>query len=189
MKSSEFTNKLLSKSTRKKLRKQIDNWKHSIAAGEFQIVLNAYLNNREENLYKVKFDQSWIYKTILDKKLKDKLEKCENIVYIGCGLYPYSLLDMFKRYPNIKYHGVEISEKRAILARLIVEETPAKGSITIYTSDGGKFDYSFLGDEDMAFISVDVAQSEVISQIVKTSGAQIFTCAPYKSSYLNGMFT
>jgi len=189
MKSSEFTNKLLSKSTRKKLRKQIDNWKHSIAAGEFQIVLNAYLNNREENLYKVKFDQSWIYKTVLDKKLKDKLEKCENIVYVGCGLYPYSLLDMYKRYPHINYHGVEISEKRAILARLIVEETPAKGSITIYTSDGGKFDYSFLGDEDLAFISVDVAQSEVISQIIKTSGAQIFTCAPYKSSYLNGMFT
>jgi len=33
------------------------------------------------------------------------------------------------------------------------------------------------------------SNSEIYEQIIKTSGAQIYSCAPYKSSYVNGIFT
>ena len=181
MKSSDFTNKLL--------KQKISNWKNSIANGEFTTVLEAQIQNDLSRLYKVKFDNSWIYKTILDKKIKNKLAECKNIVLVGCGLYPYSLFDMHRRFPEIKYHGIEISEKRAKLAKIITEETPAKNAIEIHCCAGEEFDYSFLGDEDMIFISVDVVENKIFEQIIKTSRAQIFSCAPYKSSYVNGIFT
>ncbi len=181
MKSSEYTKKLL--------RKTIKNWKHSIANGEFSLVVDAKRKEKLDKLYKVPFEQSWIYKTVLDNKIKNKLNESNNIVLVGCGLYPYSLFDMHRRYPKIKYHGVEISEKRAALAKIVTAETPAKDSLTIHCCAGEDFDYSFLSDEDMIFISVDVVQSKIYEQIVKTSRAQIYSCAPYKSSYLNGIFT
>lgn len=179
MKSSEFTEQVL--------KNKINNWKESIANGEFKLVLNAHLQNNLSRLYRVKFDQSWIYKTILDNKIKSKLKECKNIVLVGCGLYPYSLFDMHFRYPNINYHGIEISEKRAKLAKLVTKETPAKDDLTIHCCAGEDFNYSFLSDEDMIFISVDVAQNKIIEQIIKTSRAQFYSCAPYKSSYINGI--
>jgi len=181
MKSSQFTKDLI--------KKHIKRWKNTIANGEFQVVLNAQLNNSLDRLYKVEFNQSWIYKTILDNKIKRKLKTCKNIVLVGCGLYPYSLFDMHRRFPEIKYHGIEISEKRAKLAKIITEETPAKDALTIHRCAGEDFDYSFLGDEDMIFISVDVNETKIINQIIKTSKAQFYSCAPYKSSYVNGIFT
>jgi|TARA_E500000318_G_scaffold32954_1_gene32603 tRNA G46 methylase TrmB len=181
MKSSEYTKELV--------KKRIKNWKDTIANGEFLQVLNAQRNDKMGSLYKVLFDRSWIYKTILDNKVKNKLDTCNNIVLVGCGLYPYSLFDMHQRFPHIKYYGIEISKKRANLAQIVVDETPAKDNITICCSSGENFDYSFLGDEDMIFISVDVVQDKIIDKIVKTSGAQIYSCAPYKSSYVNGIIT
>ena len=75
MKSSQYTKDLL--------KKQIKNWKNTIANGEFQTVLNAQLKGRLDRLYKVEFSNSWIYKTILDKKIKKNLEVCNNIVSAG----------------------------------------------------------------------------------------------------------
>jgi len=181
MKSSKYTKELI--------KKNISNWKNSIANGEFEVVVDAKRKNNLGKLYKVLFKNSWIYKTVLDKKLKDSLGECKNIVLVGCGLYPYSLYDMHRRYPHIKYHGVEISEKRALLAKLITDETPAKADITIHCSAGEDFDYSFLTGEDLVFISCDVKQSKIVSQVYKTSEAQVLPCAPYKSSYVNGIFT
>jgi len=181
MKSSQYTKDII--------KKQIKNWKNTIANGEFQTVLNAQLSGCLDRLYKVEFKNSWIYKTVLDKKVKKKLEVCNNIVLVGCGLYPYSLFDMHRRYPYIKYHGIEISKKRAKLAKIVTKETPAADNLIIHCCSGEDFDYSFLSDEDMIFISVDVNQNKIIKQIIKTSRAQFYSCAPYKSSYVNGIFT
>jgi len=177
------------KYTENNIKKKIKNWKDNIADGEFKLVLQAQLDNDLKRLYNVKFNQSFIYKTILDNKIKAKLNSCINIVLVGCGLYPYSLFDMHRRYPNINYHGIEISEKRAKLARIVVDKTPAKEALQIHCCDAAEFDYSFLEDEDMIFISVDVVQNKIIEQIIKTSRAQFYSCAPYKSSYVNGIFT
>ena len=181
MKSSQYTKDLI--------KKQVKDWKNTIANGEFQTVLNAQLQDSVERLYKVEFRNSWIYKTILDKKIKKNLDSCKNIILVGSGLYPYSLFDMHRRFPNINYHGIEISEKRAKLAKIITAETPAKDGLKIYCCAGEEFDYSFMSDEDMIFISVDVNETKIYEQIIKTSRAQIYSCAPYKSSYVNGIFT
>ena len=58
MKSSQYTKDLI--------KKQVKDWKNTIANGEFQTVLNAQLQDSVERLYKVEFRNSWIYKTILD---------------------------------------------------------------------------------------------------------------------------
>jgi hypothetical protein len=71
MKSSQYTKDLI--------KKQIKVWKNTIANGEFQIVLNAQLKGCLDRLYKVEFSNSWIYKTILDKKIKKNLNNCKNI--------------------------------------------------------------------------------------------------------------
>ena len=181
MKSSQYTKDLI--------KKQIGNWKNTIANGEFQTVLNAQLKGKVEKLYTVEYSNSWIYKTILDNKIKKKLDTCKNIVLVGCGLYPYSLFDMHRRFSDINYHGSERSEKRAKLAKIVTAETPARDNLKIYCCAGEDFDYSFMSDEDMIFISVDVNENKIYEQIIKTSGAQIYSCAPYKSSYVNGIFT
>lgn len=181
MKSSQYTKDLI--------KKQIGNWKNTIANGEFQTVLNAQLKGKVEKLYTVEYSNSWIYKTILDNKIKKKLDTCKNIVLVGCGLYPYSLFDMHRRFSDINYHGIERSEKRAKLAKIVTAETPARDNLKIYCCAGEDFDYSFMSDEDMIFISVDVNENKIYEQIIKTSGAQIYSCAPYKSSYVNGIFT
>ena len=181
MKSFQYTKDLI--------KKQIGNWKNTIANGEFQTVLNAQLKGKVEKLYTVEYSNSWIYKTILDNKIKKKLDTCKNIVLVGCGLYPYSLFDMHRRFSDINYHGIERSEKRAKLAKIITAETPARDNLKIHCCAGEEFDYSFMSDEDMIFISVDVNESKIYEQIIKTSGAQIYSCAPYKSSYVNGIFT
>ena len=181
MKSSKFTDK--------NINSKISEWKSKIAGGEFDRVVAAKSNNNLDSLYKVSFKESWIFKTILDNKIKYRLEECRNIILVGCGLYPYSLFDMHKRYPDIKYYGIEISKKIAKLAKIITTETPAKDSLSIHCCDGAEFDYSFLKDEDMVFISCDVLENKIFEQIIKTSRAQIYSCAPYKSSYVNGIFT
>ena len=181
MKSSKFTDS--------DLVKKIKNWKDQIASGELQQVIAAKNQQNLSSLYKVQKKNSWVYKTILDNKIKYKLKDCKNLILVGSGLYPYSLLDMHKRFPDIKYHGIERSQKRAKLSELIINETPAKGSITIHCCMGEDFDYSFLADEDMVFISVDVNENKIVEKVIKTSRAQIYSCAPYKSSYVNGIFT
>lgn len=178
-----------SKYTKELLKKSIKNWKNSISNGEFQTVLHAKRNDNLHKLYNIKKDHSWIYKTIEDKKLRKNLQTCNNIVLVGCGLYPYSLFDMHKRFPKIKYHGVEISDKRVKLAKIILEETPAKDDIIIYCSAGEEFDYSMFDEDDMIFISCDVISGNITKRIYETSKAQVFPCAPYKSSYVNGIFT
>ena len=71
--------------------KTIKNWKHSIANGEHSLVVDAKRKEKLDKLYKVPFEQSWIYKTVKDNKIKNKISESNNIVLVGCGLYPYSL--------------------------------------------------------------------------------------------------
>ena len=34
----------------------------------------------DKSLYKVEFSNSWIYKTVLDNKIKNNLDSCKNII-------------------------------------------------------------------------------------------------------------
>ena len=107
---------------------------------------------------------------------------------VGAGLYPYSMFDLHKQYPHIKQVGLEIDNKRAIIARKLTKESPAKDMIKIITIDGINFDYSWMAPEDFAFISVDVDGEQIFNKVLKTSKAQPLVCAPYKNTWLRNLF-
>ena len=97
-------------------------------------------------------------------------------------MYPYSLLDMYKRFPDKNYYGLEISESFCKLARKIIDKTPT--NVQIINADAFEFDYGNFEIDDMIFISCDVESEKTIKQIVKTSEAQFWVCAPYEKVWM-----
>lgn len=177
MKSSEFT-------------KTRDEWKRRNIDSELLRIRKHFIKGEVENLYKYIYARySWIYKTIIDKNLKKNLKKADKILLIGSGMYPYSLIDMYKRFPDKKYFGIEILPACAELSRKILENTPAKDSIKIFTDDGAKFNYDEFSEDDMIFISCDVDTKDVVAQIIKTSGAQFWVCAPYEKIWIKNLLS
>lgn len=134
--------------------------------------------------YRLAEPNSWIFKTLLEKKQKKLFDTCSKLVMVGCGLYPYSMYDIHKKYKHIKQIGIEIESKRAGVAKSLVLNSPAKNSIGIINMDGLDFDYSKLGDDDLIFISCDVDNEEIIKKVIKTSKAHFFVCAPYDRAWL-----
>ena len=53
-----------------------------------------------------------------------------------------------------------------------------------YLCDAFDFDYSWLGIDDLIFISVDVEHKRIFSKIIETSKAQLHVCAPYDNTWL-----
>jgi hypothetical protein len=94
------------------------------------------------------------------------------------------MFDVHKQYPHITQVGLEIDPKRAIISRKLIEASPAKQSIKIVTCDAHDFDYSWLGIDDLIFISVDVEHKRIFSKIIETSKAQPHVCAPYDNTWL-----
>lgn len=164
-------------------------WKKNIEISEMRKIIDYKNAGRLSELYEVDKKESWILKTIDDKKYRWKLKECKQLIHVGTGMYPYSLLDMYQRFPHIKYIGLEMVEQRAQLSEIIINATPAKGFIEIKVADGSTYDYSHMTDEDMVFIGSDVETDPVFNQVLKTSGAQVFPCAPYKNIWLTRVIT
>jgi tRNA G46 methylase TrmB len=176
------------KYTLKDVQKEEADWKDLILQnevtllGHFSVLGLHYAYDEAEH-------NAWIVKTLVDKKQRYKFKNCNSIVLVGCGLYPYSMFDLHKQYPHIKQVGLEIDSKRAIVARKLIKESPAKNAIKIITTDGLDFDYSWMTQEDFVFISVDVDGENIFSKILKTSKAQPLVCAPYKYTWLKNLAT
>ena len=130
---------------------------------------------------------AWIYKTLLDKKRTSLFKTCKNLVLVGSGMYPYSMFDIQKKYKHIQQVGIEIDEKRASVGREIVTKSPAKDHIHIVTCDGYDYDYSYLLEDDLVFISCDVDNKKLMNKIMETCKAHIFICAPYEKSWLRAL--
>lgn len=166
-----------------KYTKARNQWKQDQIDSELIRIQKHFRRGDVENLYRfIYVRHSWIYKTINDNKLRPKLELAEKILLVGSGMYPYSLMDMYKRFPDKKYYGLEISSSFCKLAKKILKNTPAKINITC--GDGFEFDYSNFNEDDMIFISCDVDSEKVINQITKTSRAQFWICAPYEKVWM-----
>ena len=163
-----------------KARKQ---WKQDQIDSELIRIKKHFKRGDVENLYRfIYVRHSWIYKTILDQRLKPRLKVADKILLVGSGMYPYSLLDMYKRFPDKNYYGLEISKSFCNLSKKIINKTPAK--IEIIHVDAFEYDYSNFGIDDMIFISCDVESEKTIEQIVKTSSAQFWICAPYEKVWM-----
>jgi hypothetical protein len=130
---------------------------------------------------------AWIYKTLLDKKRTSLFKKCKNLVLIGAGMYPYSMFDIQKKYKHIQQVGIEIDKKRSSIGKDLVEKSPAKEHIQIVTCDGNDYDYNYLLEDDLVFISCDVDNKKMMTTIMETCKAHIFICAPYEKTWLRAL--
>ena len=178
-------------SSNKYTMKDIENsekiWKFYVAENEIRL-LQTYKNNDELHLAYDKAEKNaWIVRTLRDKKQRYLFNTCKNLIMIGSGIYPYSMFDVHRQYPHINQIGLEIVEARAILSRKLVEASPAKDKITILCKDAINYDYSWLGHDDLIFISVDVDHNKIVEKVLKTSKAHINVCAPYDKTWLKNL--
>ena len=127
---------------------------------------------------------SWIYKTLLEKKKLPLFKKCSKLLLVGSGLYPYSLFDIHKKFKHIKMLGIEIEESRYSASKQLVEGGPARDKIKILKLDGIDFDYSRLEDDDLVFISCDVDSDDIYKKVLETSKAHVYICAPYNRQWM-----
>jgi len=155
--------------------------------------MNSWANAQNVNkrrallAYRKAETNAWIYKTLLDKKKTSLFKKCKNLVLIGSGMYPYSMFDIQKKYKHIQQVGIEIEDKRAAIGRDLVIKSPAKDYINIVTCDGYDYNYEYMLEDDLVFISCDVDNKKMTSKIMETCKAHIFICAPYEKSWLRAL--
>jgi hypothetical protein len=161
-----------------------EKWQALLIKDEMRQITKFSQNKRLELAYETAEHNAWIVRTLRDKKQRYRFPKCKNLIMIGSGLYPYSMFDVHKQYPHITQVGLEIDSKRARISRKLIEASPAKQSIKIITCDAHDFDYSWLGIDDLIFISVDVEHKRIFSKIIETSKAQPHVCAPYDNTWL-----
>ena len=174
----------LSRFTIDEFKKQEESWKYLIAQAEISL-LKAHLVHRfPERAYKKAEKNSWIVKTLMDKKERYKFKSCKNLIMIGSGLYPYSMFDVHRQYSHIKQVGLEIVPARAKLSKKLIEASPAKEDIKIICMDAIEYDYSWLEVDDLIFMSVDVDSKKIAQKIIETSKAHLYVCAPYENSWL-----
>lgn len=163
------------------------NWKTLVAQNEITLLKNYKESGQLHLAYEKAEKNAWIVRTLRDKKQRYKFNNCKNLVMIGSGMYPYSMFDVHKQYPNIRQIGLEIVKNRANLSKKLVEASPAKDKIKILCMDAYEFDYSWLGIDDLIFISVDVEHDKITEKILKTSKAQLYMCAPYEKTWIKSM--
>lgn len=141
---------------------------------------------RRKCLYAYRYAEanSWIYKTLLEKKKIPLFRKCKKLILVGSGLYPYSLFDIHKKYKQMKMLGIEIDKSRYEASKMLIEYGPSNSRISLINMDGLDFDYSKLEDDDLVFISCDVDSSKILSKIIQTSKAHVYICAPYNKEWM-----
>ena len=145
---------------------------------------NTFKKVRSQLVFEKTEANSWIYKTLAEKKKLKLFNSCSRLVLIGAGMFPYSMIDIQRKYPHLKQLGLEIIKQRATIANELIKYGPLKDNIKIINCDGLLFDYSKLGFDDLIFISCDVDSTEMFKRIMQKSKAHIFICAPYDKKWL-----
>ena len=164
-------------------------WKELVAQNEI-LLLKSYLKSKDYSKpYRLAEKNAWIIRTLRDKKQRYKFTTCKNLVLIGSGMYPYSMFDVHRQYPNINQIGIEIDKNRCVISKKLIAASPCKDAIKIVNMDAIDYDYSWLGIDDLIFISVDVESKEMIEKIIKTSKAQVNICAPYDKTWLRNLIS
>ena len=164
-------------------------WKEMVVQNEITL-LKSYLGSKDYSRpYELAEKNAWIIRTLRDKKQRYKFDTCKYLVLVGSGMYPYSMFDVHKQYPNIKQVGIEIDYNRCVISRKLIAASPCKDAIKIVNMDAIEYDYSWLGIDDLIFISVDVESKKIIEKIIKTSKAQVNICAPYDKTWLRNLIS
>ncbi len=164
-------------------------WKRLIVKNELMLLKLYLFKGDYQKPYNEAEKDAWIIRTLRDKKQRYKFNSCKNLILVGSGMYPYSMFDVHKQYPEIKQVGIEIDKNRCVISEKLINASPAKGSIKIENMDAIDYDYSWLGIDDLVFISVDVDSKEIVGKIIKTSKAQVNICAPYNKTWLRNLIS
>lgn len=162
-------------------------WKELVAQNEIRLIKSYVNEGGLIQAYERAEKNAWIVRTLRDKKQRYMFPKCLNLVMVGSGMYPYSMFDVHKQYPHIKQVGIEIDKNRAAISRKLINSSPAIDSIEIITTDALDYDYSWLGHDDLVFVSVDVDHKKIIEKVLETSKAHINICAPYDKTWLKNL--
>jgi len=164
-------------------------WKNLVAQNEIALLKSCLKSKDYSKPYDLAEKNAWIIRTLRDKKQRYKFDSCKNLVLIGSGMYPYSMFDVHRQYPNIYQIGIEIDKNRCVISKKLIAASPCKDKIKIVNTNAIDYDYSWLGIDDLVFISVDVDSKKIIEKIIKTSKAQVNICAPYDKTWLRNLIS
>jgi hypothetical protein len=157
-------------------------FKAGLKKTEFQFI-KWVLENDHSLFYSKVPRKNWILETIPNKQRR-KFRECTNLIMVGSGIYPYSMIDIYKRYPHIKQIGLDYDENCVKLSSYLIEKNNM--NMSIVNINGVDYDYSSLGHEDLVFFSIDVEDiDKIYSKVIETSKAQPYVCAPFRNPLLN----
>ena len=106
----------------------------------------------------------------MDNAIKEanwiKLEQYNNIIMVGCGSFPYTLINFAYKYPNIQFIGIDKNIK-SIENALELKKFLKIKNIKFKLCDGNNYDYN---SEDLVIIA-DLAsdKSNILDQIYRTN--------------------
>lgn len=171
--------------TIKKLENQ---WKQDLKKTEFHYISSIIKNNQFNYYLNTPPRRNWIKETLSNAKQTRKLENCSTLVMVGSGINPYSLIDLHKDYPNIKMIGIDWDLNCVLISSFLLEKCSIH-DIKIIHMNGINYDYSYLENEDLVFLSIDIESiNEIYTKIIQTSRAQPFICAPGKYKWLKNNY-
>lgn len=160
-------------------------WKKNVINDEVNYSMKL-INKTDEELKKYKFEKGWIRKSLESSGLN--LQHFNDIILIGSGPFPYSLIDCYKKFPNIKYHGIERDYGARAISLILIEKLNLLDNITIYINDGQDFNYSVFGPDSLIYLSYDLKNKDkVLKQVYKYRKTNVFICYPekiYNNNYL-----
>jgi hypothetical protein len=165
------------------------NWKESMKQSELGCIDRIFRDENYKDLLKEELTKNWILETLkLEKKMK-KFKECTTLIMVGSGMYPYSMLDTYRRFPHIKQVGLDKDDRCVLISKELIKRCNLENSIQILNADSIEYNYSSLLDEDLVFLSCDIDNiDETYNKILETSKAQPYVCAPGKLAWLTNTF-
>jgi len=162
-------------------------WKEGLKQTEFKFI-KWIIDHKEYSLFANKIPRrNWIKETLKESKTINKFKECKNLIMVGSGIYPYSMIDLYKEYPNINQIGLDYDANCVKLSTFLLQQVNI--NIKIICINGIDYDYSMLDHEDLVFISIDVEDiDKIFNKILSTSKAQPYICAPYKHAWIKNTF-
>ena len=173
----------------KVFKKLENNWKQGLRETEFKYVEWIIKNERYDIFINKKPRKNWILETLKEQKKIYKFKVCKNLVMVGSGIYPYSMIDLHIKYPTMNIVGLDYDEKCVKISKYLLEKCRLNKFINIVHINGLDYDYSYLNDEDLVFLSIDVEGIDLIyNKVIETSKAQPYICAPGKHAWFKNTF-
>jgi hypothetical protein len=173
----------------KAFKKLEDDWKEGLKKTEFSFVKEIIETNNYELLVSKSPRKNWIRETLLIEKQLSKFKSCSTLVMVGSGMYPYSVVDTYNRYQNLKIIGLDYDDRCVKISNHLLEKCNLQDYIKVIHINGIEYDYSSLSHEDLVFLSIDVVGiDEIYNKVVETSKAQPYVCAPGKHAWFKNTF-